>query len=167
MSDWYMAPLRVKVGRTNWSSLKGILKLRLLYHYQRVSGESGCLSAGVDGVLAADLMSVLPFTGGAIIEKITVDQSSVFHWKWGDDAQPFGSLPPSHFALFYTHTHSNLTEFNISSMKSQDQLEHMCVCWMFSPQSTGVMTVGRSVEFSACFKSNLKTLDCRYTHHSV
>lgn len=103
MSDWYMAPLRVKVGRTNWSSLKGILKLRLLYHYQRVSGESGCLSAGVDGVLAADLMSVLPFTGGAIIEKITVDQSSVFHWKWGDDAQPFGSLPHSRFVLFYTH----------------------------------------------------------------
>lgn len=145
MSDWYMAPLRVKVGRTNWSSLKGILKLRLLYHYQRVSGESGCLSAGVDGVLAADLMSVLPFTGGAIIEKITVDQSSVFHWKWGDDAQPFGSLPHSRFVLFYTHTPiwqsciyvlwknmyalSQSERPSLAVLMSQDQLEHICVCW--------------------------------------
>lgn len=35
----------------------------------------GFLSAGVDGVLAADLMSVLPFTGGVITWKITVDET--------------------------------------------------------------------------------------------
>lgn len=63
-----MAQLKVSISRKIGSVLKGILTLQQLSILQLWSGEwRGFHSAGMESVLATDLMSVLPFTRGVII----------------------------------------------------------------------------------------------------
>lgn len=90
--------------------MKGIVKLT-------ATEWRDVLSAGVDGVLAPALISVLPFTAAVIIQKITDARSRACpwareqSWKLGDDAEPFGccsflsSNRLSHWSLWIQSMH--------------------------------------------------------------